>query len=260
MAKTDWNPLLRGELDEPYWAELQSFVAAERAAGTVYPPAEETFAALHLTAYADVKVVLLGQDPYHGPGQAHGLCFSVRPPTPPPPSLRNIFTELSTDLGLPHPDQGSLVPWARQGVLLLNTTLTVRAGQAGSHQGRGWERFTDAVLAAVDAKPDRVVFLLWGSSARKRSRSSTGPGTSCSKHRIRPHCRHTGDSSGVGRSRPRIEHSSKPEKSRSTGPSDQREQRPGRGRRPKMFREKARLSARFALPLNARPGGSIFMV
>ncbi len=168
VAKTDWNPLLRGQFDEPYWAELTSFVAAERAQHTVYPPAADTFAALHLTAHADVKVVLLGQDPYHGPGQAHGLCFSVRPPTPPPPSLRNIFTELSSDLGLPTPSEGSLVPWAQRGVLLLNTTLTVRAGEAGSHQGRGWERFTDAVLAAVDAKPERVVFLLWGSSARKK--------------------------------------------------------------------------------------------
>ena len=170
VAKTDWNPVLSRELAKPYWAELQAFVAAERAAGPVYPPEADVFAALHLTPFADVKVVILGQDPYHGPGQAHGLCFSVRPPTPPPPSLKNLFTELESDLGLPRPSHGSLESWARQGVLLLNTTLTVRAGQAASHQGKGWETFTDEVLRAVDAKPERVVFMLWGASARKKVR------------------------------------------------------------------------------------------
>ncbi len=170
VAKTDWNPVLSRELAKPYWAELQAFVAAERAAGPVYPPEADVFAALHLTPFADVKVVILGQDPYHGPGQAHGLCFSVRPPTPPPPSLKNLFTELESDLGLAKPSHGSLESWARQGVLLLNTTLTVRAGQAASHQGKGWETFTDEVLRAVDAKPERVVFMLWGASARKKRR------------------------------------------------------------------------------------------
>ncbi len=170
VAKTDWNPVLSRELAKPYWAELQAFVAAERAAGPVYPPEADVFAALHLTPFADVKVVILGQDPYHGPGQAHGLCFSVRPPTPPPPSLKNLFTELESDLGLPRPSHGSLESWARQGVLLLNTTLTVRAGQAASHQGKGWETFTDEVLRAVDTKPEQVVFMLWGASARKKVR------------------------------------------------------------------------------------------
>lgn len=166
--RTDWNPVLRGELDQPYWGELQQFVAAERERHTVYPPHDEVFAALHLTPLAEVKVLILGQDPYHGPGQAHGLCFSVRRGTPPPPSLQNIFTELHDDLGLPVPSTGDLTPWARQGVLLLNATLTVRAHQAASHQGKGWETFTDRVIAAVNDRPERVVFILWGNSARKK--------------------------------------------------------------------------------------------
>lgn len=168
VTTTDWNPILREELSQPYWAELQEFVAGERARGPVYPPHDEVFAALHRTPYASVKVVILGQDPYHGPGQAHGLAFSVRPPTPPPPSLRNIFTELRDDLGVEPPGHGDLGHWADQGVLLLNTTLTVRGGQAASHQGKGWERFTDQVIRAVDAKPERVVFLLWGSAAQRK--------------------------------------------------------------------------------------------
>ena len=127
------------------------------------------FAALHLTSYAGVKVLILGQDPYHGPGQAHGLCFSVRPGVPAPPSLVNIYAELESDLGIPPADHGHLTHWARQGVLLLNTTLTVRAHKAGSHQKRGWETFTDEVIKAVSAKPERVVFVLWGAAAgRKR--------------------------------------------------------------------------------------------
>lgn len=168
MARTDWNPVLRAELDKPYWSELQGFVAEERARGAVYPPADDVFAALHLTPLADVKVLILGQDPYHGPGQAHGLCFSVRPGVPPPPSLVNIFTELHSDLGIDAPAGGDLTPWARQGVLLLNTTLTVRAHQAASHQGKGWETFTDQVIRAVDDKPERVVFVLWGAAARRK--------------------------------------------------------------------------------------------
>jgi uracil-DNA glycosylase len=166
--KTDWNPILRGELDKPYWAELQGFVAAERAGHAVFPSADDVFAALHLTPYADTEVLILGQDPYHGPRQAHGLCFSVQPGVPPPPSLVNIFKELSTDVGVPVPNHGSLEHWARQGVLLLNATLTVRAHRAGSHQGKGWETFTDAVIRAVDAKDERVVFVLWGSYARRK--------------------------------------------------------------------------------------------
>ena len=168
VMTTDWNPVLRGEFAKPYWQDLQRFVATERGRATVYPAHDEVFAALHLTPYEEVKVVILGQDPYHGPGQAHGLCFSVRAGVQPPPSLRNIFKEMETDLGLPAPRHGCLDSWARQGVLLLNTSLTVRAGKAASHQGKGWETFTDEVLRAVDAKPERVVFILWGAAARKK--------------------------------------------------------------------------------------------
>jgi uracil-DNA glycosylase len=168
MPKTDWNPVLRSELDASYFADLQRFVSEERARGPVFPPAAEVFAALHLTPYAEVKVLILGQDPYHGPGQAHGLCFSVRRGVLLPPSLENIFIELEADVGVPRPDHGCLEHWARQGVLLLNATLTVRAHQAASHQGKGWERFTDAVIQAVNAKAERVVFILWGAHARKK--------------------------------------------------------------------------------------------
>lgn len=166
--RTDWNPVLRAQLDQPYWAELQQFVAEERARGPVYPVRDEVFAALHLTPYQAVKVLILGQDPYHGAGQAHGLCFSVPEGVAPPPSLQNIFKELREDLGIEPPGHGCLDAWAEQGVLLLNATLTVRARQAASHQGKGWERFTDAVIRAVNDKPERVVFVLWGASARKK--------------------------------------------------------------------------------------------
>ncbi|MEJ7765701.1 MAG: uracil-DNA glycosylase [Acidimicrobiales bacterium] len=166
--RTDWHPVLAGELAKPYWAELQAFVAGERDQHPVYPARADVFGALHLTPRAATKVVILGQDPYHGAGQAHGLAFSVRRGTAVPPSLRNIFLELESDLGIPPPTHGSLEPWARQGVLLLNTTLTVRSGAAASHQGRGWETFTDEVIKAVDAKPERVVFVLWGAAARRK--------------------------------------------------------------------------------------------
>lgn len=161
--------MLRGEFAKPYWPELQRFVKSEREQHTVFPPDDDVFAALHLTSYADTRVVILGQDPYHGPRQAHGLCFSVRPEVPIPPSLANIHTELHADLGLAKPGHGNLESWARQGVLLLNTTLTVRAGQAASHQGKGWELFTDEVLRVVNGKQHRVVFLLWGAAARKKA-------------------------------------------------------------------------------------------
>ncbi len=169
-AVTDWNPLLRGEFDKPYWHDLQKFVVEERSIAEVYPPPDRVFAALHLTSYANVKVMILGQDPYHGPAQAHGLCFSVSPGVPRPPSLVNICTELESDLGIVSDTNGSLEAWARQGVLLLNTTLTVRRGAAASHQRRGWETFTDEVLRVVDAKPETVVFILWGSSARAKKK------------------------------------------------------------------------------------------
>ncbi len=167
--KTDWNPLLRAETEKDYWQKLMGFVASERRRGPVYPPKDEVFAALHLTPHASVKALILGQDPYHGPNQAHGLCFSVRPGVPKPPSLENIFQELRDDLGCEVPAHGSLEAWARQGVLLLNATLTVRARQAASHQRKGWETFTDRVIEVVNEKPERVVFILWGSSARRKA-------------------------------------------------------------------------------------------
>lgn len=168
MTRTDWNPVLGAELEKPYWKELQRFVADERSRCTVYPPPELVFAALHRTPYRDVKVLILGQDPYHGPRQAHGLCFSVPPGVAIPPSLRNIHLELADDLGVPPPSHGCLESWADQGVLLLNTSLTVRAGQAGSHSRKGWETFTDEVIKAVSAKEDPVVFIFWGAAARAK--------------------------------------------------------------------------------------------
>jgi uracil-DNA glycosylase len=165
---TDWNPLLREQFAEPYWDDLMAFVAHERSKHPVYPPHDEVFAALHLTPYAETRVVILGQDPYHGPGQAHGLCFSVRHGVRVPPSLANIYRELRDDLGIDPPGHGNLERWARSGVLLLNTTLTVRGGAAASHQGRGWERFTDRVIDTVAAKSTRVVFILWGAAARRK--------------------------------------------------------------------------------------------
>ena len=165
---TDWNPLLRAEFDKPYWAPLQDFVRTEREHHVVYPPHPEVFAAIHLTSYANTRVMILGQDPYHGPNQAHGLCFSVRRGVAVPPSLMNIHKELQSDLGFPPPGHGNLEHWATEGVLLLNATLTVRAGQAASHQGKGWEIFTDQVIRVVNDKVDPVVFILWGASARKK--------------------------------------------------------------------------------------------
>jgi uracil-DNA glycosylase len=146
-----------------------AFVAKERESRQIFPSDEDLFAALRLTAYDDVKVVILGQDPYHDDGQAHGLCFSVKPPTPPPPSLKNIYRELATDLGCAVPDNGDLTPWARQGVLLLNAVLTVVAHQPNSHKDRGWETFSDAVIRKVNEKDSRVVFCLWGAYARRKA-------------------------------------------------------------------------------------------
>ena len=165
---TAWGEAVGGEAEQPYYAKLQAFVAAERAAHTVYPPEGEVFAALVLTPFERVRVVILGQDPYHGEGQAHGLAFSVRPGVRPPPSLVNMFKELEADLGVARPQTGDLTPWARQGVLLLNAVLTVRAGAANSHKNKGWERFTDAALRALNAREEPVVFVLWGNYARKK--------------------------------------------------------------------------------------------
>lgn len=166
----DWATLLADELSQPYWRELSAFLDAEYCDHTVYPPRDKLFTALRLTPPAAVRVVILGQDPYHQPGQAMGLAFSVPAGVKPPPSLRNIFKELHADLGVPTPRHGDLSAWARQGVLLLNAVLTVREGQPGSHQGRGWERFTDAVLSAVSAWPGRRVFVLWGAPAQAKRR------------------------------------------------------------------------------------------
>lgn len=163
-----WRERLLPEIEATSFRDLLAFVEAERARATIYPPRGSVFRALALTPPSAVKVVLLGQDPYHGEGQAHGLCFSVERPTKPPPSLKNVFRELETDLGLRAPGHGDLTPWAQRGVLLLNTILTVVAHEAGSHQGRGWEQFTDAIIASVDAQPTPVVFCLWGAHARKK--------------------------------------------------------------------------------------------
>lgn len=165
----DWEAALAKELAQPYFAELLDFVAREREESVVYPPPERVFAALEATPLAEVSVVLLGQDPYHGPGQAHGLAFSVPRDVPPPPSLRNMFRELVDDLGGPEPTHGCLTSWASQGVLLLNTVLTVRAGEAGSHRGHGWERFTDAIIRLVSQKAEPAVFLLLGSPAQAKT-------------------------------------------------------------------------------------------
>lgn len=168
MLPESWRGVLGGQLSEPYFAELMEFVAKERANGPVHPPEDEVFAALAATPYEDVKVVVIGQDPYHGAGQGHGLCFSVRPGVRTPPSLRNIYKEMKEDLGHPVPDNGHLMPWATQGVLLLNAVLTVREGEPNSHKGRGWEKFTDAVIRAVSGRPDPAVFVLWGAYAQKK--------------------------------------------------------------------------------------------
>ena len=167
--ETSWRPILIEETEKPYFKTLRQFVAEERRQGVVYPPKEQEFAALHLTPFEKVSVLILGQDPYHGPNQAQGLCFSVRRGVPPPPSLQNIYKELRDDVGCAIPPHGDLTHWAEQGVLLLNAVLTVRAGQAASHGGKGWETFTDAVIQAVNAKTERVVFVLWGAYARKKA-------------------------------------------------------------------------------------------
>lgn len=168
LLDTDWEPLLSQEFEKPYMAKLKEFVAEERSRYSIYPPHDEVFTALPLTPYAETKVVILGQDPYHGDGQAHGLAFSVRHGVRSPPSLVNIHRELHDDLGVPTPDHGNLEPWGRRGVLLLNATLTVRAGEPRSHWHKGWETFTDQVIRTVAAKTDSVVFILWGREARRK--------------------------------------------------------------------------------------------
>ena len=163
-----WAALLQREIESERHVELQRFVEQERVERTVFPPAKDVYAALELTSFESTKVVVLGQDPYHGTGQAHGLSFSVRGNTPIPPSLRNIFQELFSDVSIQREQNGDLTRWALQGVLLLNTTLTVREGEPGSHKDRGWEHITDAVISALNGKPTRVVFVLWGAHARNK--------------------------------------------------------------------------------------------
>lgn len=167
----EWLKHLADEFEQPYMQSLRAFLISERQAGhVVYPPGDEIFAALNATPLSQVRVVILGQDPYHGPDQAHGLCFSVRRGQRPPPSLQNIFAELKTDLGLPRPAHGELTAWTQQGVLLLNSVLSVRAGEAASHQGQGWERFTDRVISVLNAEREGLVFLLWGGYAQRKGR------------------------------------------------------------------------------------------
>ena len=172
MIKLDesWKAALKQEFDAPYMADLKAFLASEKQNGKqIFPKGAQWFHALDATPLDRVRVVILGQDPYHGIGQAHGLCFSVQHGTRPPPSLVNIFKEMQTDLGLTPPTHGNLDSWAAQGVLLLNSVLTVEAGLAASHQGKGWERFTDAIIARVNALPHPVVFILWGNYAQKKA-------------------------------------------------------------------------------------------
>ena len=165
-----WKAPLLPEFEADYMAQLRAFLVAEKAAGKqIFPKGGEWFRAMDLTPLDKVRVVILGQDPYHGPGQAHGLCFSVKPGVPPPPSLVNIYKELQSDLGIERPRHGFLEHWAQQGVLLLNSVLTVEMAKAASHQGKGWERFTDAVIRLVNAKEEPVVFLLWGAYAQKKA-------------------------------------------------------------------------------------------
>ena len=166
-----WKARVGAEFERPRMQALADFLRAEKRAGKViYPPGPRIFAALDTTPFEQVKVVILGQDPYHGPGQAHGLCFSVLPGVAVPPSLENIYKEIQRDLAIARPDHGCLLPWARQGVLLLNAVLTVERGQAGSHQGKGWEDFTDACIDALNREREHLVFLLWGSYAQAKGK------------------------------------------------------------------------------------------
>lgn len=162
----DWDEVLAGEFDKPYYLALRSFLKAEYASCRIYPEMGDLFNALKYAPYADVKAVIVGQDPYHQPGQAHGLCFSVQKGVPPPPSLVNIFKELKSDLGIEPPPHGFLENWAKNGVLLINTVLTVRANCANSHKGKGWETFTDTVIGHLNKRETPVVFILWGNNAK----------------------------------------------------------------------------------------------
>lgn len=171
----EWDYILKDEFAKDYYLRLREFLKAEYARGPVYPPMNDIFNALRYTTYSAVKALIVGQDPYHGPGQAHGLCFSVLPGVTPPPSLKNIFKELEDDLGLPPPAGGTLTRWAENGVMLLNAVLTVRAGQANSHQGKGWETFTDEIIKILNEREKPIAFILWGGNARAKRRLITSP-------------------------------------------------------------------------------------
>ena len=173
--RNDWAKVLAPEYNTPYYRKLFDFIGKEYSTHTIYPPGDDIFNAFHLTPLKDVKCVIIGQDPYHGPGQAHGLSFSVKPGVDIPPSLINIYKELHDDVGCYIPNNGYLVKWAEQGVLLLNAVLTVRAHQAASHQGMGWEEFTDAAIRAVNKQNQPIVFLLWGSFAQKKAAMLDNP-------------------------------------------------------------------------------------
>lgn len=164
----DWDEILKEEFQKDYYLKLREFLKSEYSSRRIYPPMFDIFNALRYTSFADTRVVILGQDPYHGAGQAHGLCFSVKRGTPPPPSLKNIFKELYDELGIPEPECGELVGWAKQGVLLLNTTLTVREASPQSHKGRGWETLTDEIISIINSKNAPVVYMLWGGNARAK--------------------------------------------------------------------------------------------
>ncbi len=170
QIEESWKEALQEEFGKPYFAELKAFLVEEKKKGlTIYPPGKEIFNAFNYTPFKDVKVVIIGQDPYHGVGQAHGLSFSVKKGVNPPPSLKNIFKEIQNDLGIAPPNHGELTAWAKQGVLLLNATLTVRAKQPGSHQKKGWENFTDSVIKTLSDKKEKLVFLLWGRFAQDKA-------------------------------------------------------------------------------------------
>jgi uracil-DNA glycosylase len=171
----DWDELLKPEFDKAYYLSLRRFLKSEYASQTIYPDMHDIFNALRYTPYASVRVVVLGQDPYHGPGQAHGLCFSVQSDVGKPPSLVNIFKELRSETGMDMPSGGYLVPWAEQGVLLLNTVLTVRRGQPNSHKGKGWEILTDRVIELLNDREEPMVFMLWGANARAKKVLLTNP-------------------------------------------------------------------------------------
>jgi len=174
QLEESWLARLRPEFSKPYMAQLRAYLVAEKQSHAVFPPGREMFNAFELTPFDQVRVVVLGQDPYHGPDQAHGLCFSVRRGVRPPPSLVNIFRELNTDLGVPAPGHGELTHWAQQGVLLLNTVLSVRAHQANSHRGQGWEQFTDQVIECLNREREGLVFVLWGSAAGRKAEMIDG--------------------------------------------------------------------------------------